>query len=66
MSQPTFGNKQIFETGRFNVPFVVLSVTTLISPSFPACMSLITAFIHTSGGRFSSFKSTKSPTATFG
>ena len=49
MIQSTFGNKQIFATGRLNVPFAVLNVTTLVSPSLPACKSLITAFFHTKG-----------------
>jgi len=33
--QSTFGNKQIFVTGRFNIPFTVLNVTTLVNPSLP-------------------------------
>jgi hypothetical protein len=34
MIQSTFGNKQIFATGRLNVPFVVLNVMTLFSPVY--------------------------------
>jgi len=31
--QSTFGNKQVFVTEHFNVPFAVLNVTTLVNPS---------------------------------
>ena len=48
--QSTFGNKQIFVTGRLRVSVAVLSVIILVSPSLPARMSLITAFFHTGGG----------------
>ena len=50
--QSTFGNKQIFVTRCFNVPFVVLNVTTLVNPSLPVWMSLITTFFHTKGGDY--------------
>ena len=33
MIQSNFGNKQIFARGRLNIPFAVLNVTTLVSPS---------------------------------
>ena len=36
--------------GRLRIPVAVLSVTTLVKPSFPVSMSLITTFFHTRGG----------------
>jgi hypothetical protein len=60
------GNKQILVMGRLSIPVVVLSVTTLVSPSFPGCRSQIIAFFHTSGGKLSSFTDTNSPILTFG
>ena len=66
MIQSAFGNIQIFAIGRLNIPFAVLNVTTPVSPSLPACMSLITAFFHTKGGKVSYFTSTESPIVTFG
>jgi len=46
----SLGNNQILVMGRLRIPVAVLSATTLVKPSFPVSMSLITTFFHTRGG----------------
>ena len=48
-------------TGRLNVPFGVLSVTTRTLLSFPGWVSVITAVGQCSGVVLSSFNRTRSP-----
>jgi hypothetical protein len=54
--QSNYGYKQIFVTEHLKVPLAVLSVTTLGSPSLPACMSVIIVFFLTKKERLSFLK----------
>jgi hypothetical protein len=56
MSHSTPGNKQIFEMARFNVPFAVLSVTTLISLKFHRLNSCFQYTAHVRGTRWGEVK----------
>jgi len=62
----TRGKGQIFIMGRLNTPLGVPIVTTRTMPSFPGCMSGITAVGHWRGAVLTSLSRTRSPGCTLG